>query len=39
MNTGAVLDGNPSMGAWVTYGLGTLNENLPGYVLLFDIGG
>ena len=39
MNTGAVLDGKPSMGAWVTYGLGTLNENLPGYVLLFDIGG
>lgn len=39
MNTGAVLDGKPSMGAWVTYGLGTLNDNLPGYVLLFDVGG
>ena len=39
MNTGEVLDGKPSMGSWVTYGLGTLNENLPGYVLLFDIGG
>ena len=39
MNTGEVLDGKPSMGAWVTYGLGTLNEDLPGYVLLFDIGG
>jgi len=39
MNTGAVLDGKPSMGAWITYGLGTQNENLPGYVLLYDIGG
>src|SRR6266849_6530164 len=29
MNTGSILAGRPSMGAWVTYGLGTANENLP----------
>jgi hypothetical protein len=39
MNTGEVLNGKPSMGSWVTYGLGTENENLPGFVLLFEVGG
>ncbi|HEY1784113.1 MAG TPA: DUF1501 domain-containing protein, partial [Pirellulales bacterium] len=39
MNTGEVLNGKPSMGSWVTYGLGTANENLPGFVLLFEVGG
>src|SRR5437762_5466374 len=34
MNTGANLLGRPSMGSWITYGLGTENENLPGYVVL-----
>ncbi|HEY2383782.1 MAG TPA: DUF1501 domain-containing protein [Terriglobia bacterium] len=34
MNTGANLLGRPSMGAWITYGLGTENENLPGYIVL-----
>jgi hypothetical protein len=34
MNTGSNLLGRPSMGSWVTYGLGTENENLPGYVVL-----
>src|SRR3984957_1783882 len=34
MNTGANQAGRPSMGAWVTYGLGTENQNLPGYVVL-----
>jgi hypothetical protein len=29
MNTGANLLGRPSMGAWITYGLGTENQNLP----------
>ena len=29
MNTGSILAGRPSMGAWVTYGLGTANKNLP----------
>jgi hypothetical protein len=33
-NTGANFIGRPSMGSWITYGLGTLNENLPGYVVL-----
>jgi hypothetical protein len=36
MNTGAILAGRPSMGSWVTYGLGTENENLPGFVVLLD---
>jgi hypothetical protein len=34
MNTGANQAGRPSMGAWITYGLGTENSNLPGYVVL-----
>jgi hypothetical protein len=34
MNTGANLLGRPSMGSWITYGLGTENQNLPGYVVL-----
>src|SRR5581483_4282276 len=33
-NTGANQAGRPSMGAWLTYGLGTENQNLPGYVVL-----
>ncbi len=39
MNTGAILGGKPSLGSWITYGLGSLNENLPGYVLLYKVGG
>ncbi len=39
MNTGATLSGKPSMGSWLTYGLGSENENLPGYVLLFKVAG
>ena len=34
MNTGANFSGRPSMGAWMTYGLGSLNQNLPGFVVL-----
>ncbi|MDH3712029.1 MAG: DUF1501 domain-containing protein [Cyclobacteriaceae bacterium] len=34
LHTGHGLQGRPSMGAWVTYGLGSENENLPGYVVL-----
>ncbi|MBV8821114.1 MAG: DUF1501 domain-containing protein [Acidobacteriaceae bacterium] len=34
MNTGDKLPGRPSMGSWLTYGLGTLNQNLPGYIVL-----
>ena len=36
MNTGSILAGRPSMGAWVTYGLGTANRNLPTFVVLSD---
>jgi hypothetical protein len=34
--TGFVLPGFPSMGSWVTYGLGSLNQNLPAFVVLPD---
>ena len=34
MNTGSVFGGRPSLGAWASYGLGTENQNLPGYVVL-----
>jgi hypothetical protein len=33
-NTGANFLGRPSMGSWITYGLGTMNDNLPGFVVL-----
>ena len=36
MNTGVVIPGKPSMGAWITYGLGTENQNLPAFVVLPD---
>jgi hypothetical protein len=36
MNSGFVLPGFPSMGSWVTYGLGTENKNLPAFVVLPD---
>src|SRR6266487_4181988 len=31
MNTGSILGGRPSMGSWVSYGLGTENQNLPAF--------
>src|SRR5260370_8316337 len=34
MNTGANVIGPPSMGSWITYGLGIANQTLPGYVVL-----
>ena len=34
MNCGDKLPGRPSMGSWVTYGLGSENQNLPGFVVL-----
>src|SRR5689334_18425346 len=34
MNTGDIQPGRPSMGSWVTYGLGSDNQNLPGFVVL-----
>jgi len=36
MNSGSLLSGKPSLGSWVNYGLGSLNENLPGYVVMLD---
>ena len=36
MNTGTQLIGRPSMGSWLTYGLGTENKDLPGFVVLLS---
>lgn len=36
LHTGRNIGGFPSMGSWITYGLGSENKNLPGYVLLRD---
>jgi hypothetical protein len=36
MNTGSILGGRPSLGAWVSYGLGTENTDLPAFVVLQD---
>jgi len=36
MNSGRILQGHPSVGAWMSYGLGTLNQNLPAYVVMLD---
>jgi hypothetical protein len=38
MNTGSQIAGRPSMGAWITYGLGSEAENLPGFVVLTSLG-
>lgn len=38
LNTGRVLDGQPSLGSWLTYGLGTESQDLPAYVALIDPG-
>jgi len=39
MNTGSLRSVRPSIGAWVLYGLGTANENMPGYISLRPGGG
>jgi hypothetical protein len=36
MNTGAVQIGKPSLGAWLSYGLGTINDSLPSFVVMTD---
>lgn len=36
MNTGSIVGGRPSLGAWAVYGLGTLNNDLPSFVVLKD---
>jgi hypothetical protein len=36
MNSGRILQGHPSVGAWINYGLGTMNGNLPAFVVMLD---
>jgi len=36
MNTGSILGGRPCLGSWSLYGLGSVSDNLPGYVVLLD---
>jgi hypothetical protein len=36
MNSGKLQSGSPSLGSWVNYGLGSVNENMPGYVVMLD---
>lgn len=37
MNTGSRLGGDPAFGAWATYGLGSENQNLPGFVVMTEL--
>ena len=39
MNTGTAISGRPSMGSWITYGLGSDADDLPGFVVLTSVGG
>ena len=39
MNTGTAISGRPSMGSWVTYGLGSETRDLPGFVVMSSVGG
>ena len=39
MNTGTIISGRPSMGAWINYGLGSESENMPGFVVMTSVGG
>ena len=36
MNSGRILSGSPCLGSWLNYGLGTENENLPGFCVMLD---
>ena len=36
MNTGSILGGRPSLGSWVSYGLGSVNQNMPAFVVMQD---
>ena len=36
MNSGSVLQGHPTLGSWLGYGLGSENENLPAYIVMLD---
>ncbi|MCG8583297.1 MAG: DUF1501 domain-containing protein, partial [Pirellulales bacterium] len=39
MNTGTAISGRPSMGSWINYGLGSMTEDLPGFVVMTSVGG
>ncbi|HEV3344809.1 MAG TPA: DUF1501 domain-containing protein [Pirellulales bacterium] len=39
MNSGRILSGSPALGSWINYGLGNVNENLPGFVVMLDPSG
>ncbi len=39
MNSGKIQSGNPCLGSWINYGLGSENENLPGFVVMLDKSG
>ena len=39
MNSGKITSGSPCLGSWVNYGLGSVNENLPGFVVMLDPSG
>jgi hypothetical protein len=39
MNSGKLMSGSPALGSWVNYGLGSPNENLPGFVVMLDPSG
>ena len=36
MNSGRILSGSPCLGSWLNYGLGSVNQNLPGFVVMLD---
>ncbi|MEO6808300.1 MAG: DUF1501 domain-containing protein, partial [Isosphaeraceae bacterium] len=36
MNTGKILSGSPCLGSWANYGLGSVNQDLPGFVVMLD---
>jgi hypothetical protein len=38
INTGSQQQGKPSLGAWLSYGMGSMNENMPGYVVMISRG-
>ena len=39
MNSGRLQSGNPALGSWVNYGLGSVNDNMPGFVVMLDHSG
>jgi hypothetical protein len=39
MNSGRILSGNPCLGSWVTFGLGSVNQNMPAFVVMLDQSG